>query len=62
MDFNLETREGRIKYLNFCFNVVGAGFGEEIDERIRNKKCVNDFIEGLISVDELSDKLINGEE
>lgn len=61
-EFKLTTKEERIRYVNFCFNVVGAGFGEEIDERIKNKKCVKDFIEGLISVEELSKKLVNGED
>lgn len=62
MVFNLKTREDRIEYLKFCFNIVGAGFGEEIDASIKNKKCINNFIEGLISADELGDKLIKGEE
>lgn len=59
MDFNLETKEGRIEYLNFCFNVVGAGFGEEIDKSIRNNKFVNEFIDGKLSLNEFCVKFRN---
>ena len=51
MDFNLNTKEERIEYLNFCFNVVGSGFGREINEKIKNMSCVKDFIDGEIDKD-----------
>lgn len=58
MDADLTTKEGRIKYLNYCFNVVGAGFGEDVDQSIKNKQCVKDFIDGKIDIDNLAERIV----
>lgn len=58
MTHDLTTREGRERYINFCFNVIGSGFGEEVNQSIKNKQCVKDFIDGLIDVDTLASRIV----
>lgn len=50
--------EERKKEVKLVFNMKGSGFGEEIDESKKNKKCVTDHINGNISRDELANKLL----
>lgn len=58
MTHDLTTREGRERYVNFCFNVIGSGFGEEVNQSIKNMQCVKDFIDGLIDVDTLASRIV----
>lgn len=62
MDFDLTTKEGRTRHIKYCLNVVALGFDGEVNTEILNKKCVKDYIEGLITVEELSDKLAKGQD
>ena len=62
MDFDLTTKEGRTRHIKHCLNVVASGFDGQVNEEILNRKCVKDYIEGLITVEELSYKLAKGQD
>lgn len=61
MDFDLTTKDGRTRHIKYCLNVVASGFDGEVNNEILNSKCVNDYIEGLITAEELASKLAKGE-
>lgn len=50
--------EERKKEMEMYFNIVGSGFGEEIDERIKSNQAVNDYVFGIIDIETMAERLI----